>query len=243
MIFLRRAERMTGTMLKRLAQFILDLLFPPRCVFCGEIIPPGTQVCRACAETVTPCGTIRRLELPEDGGQIPCAALYPYEDKVRASILRYKFHGEKQNAEYYAEKLAAFVKLAYPGIAFSLVTWVPLSEERKKERGYDQAECIARPLAKALSLPCAPCLRKAKANRMQHFLSRGERVGNVHGVYSPTGGEAMGKKVLLVDDIVTTGATLAECAKMLLRGGGAEAVFCAAVAQAEPEHVEKSSLL
>ena len=233
---------MTKKALERLVRLVLDLLFPPRCVFCGEIIPPGMQVCRSCAKTVAPCGSIRSLSLPESGGQVSCAALYSYEDKVRASILRYKFHGAKQNADYYAEKLAGFVKLAFPDAALSLVTWVPLSEERKKERGYDQAERIARQLAAALHLPCAPCLRKAKPNRVQHFLNRGERAGNVRGVYASDGEEAAGKNVLLVDDIVTTGATLAECAEVLFRSGAA-AVFCAAVAQAELEHVEKSSLL
>ncbi len=233
---------MMEKILKRLARFVLDLLFPPRCVFCGEIVPPGTQVCRVCAKAVAPCGSARVLTVPGNGGQIPCAAVYPYEDRVRASLLRYKFHGEKKNAEFYAEKLAALVKTAFPGAVFSLVTWVPLSEERKKERGYDQAEQLARLLARELHLPCAPCLRKAKPNRVQHFLRRGEREANVRGVYEPVGGEAAGKNVLLVDDIVTTGATLAECAGVLLRNGAAS-VFCAAVAEAEPEQVEKSSAL
>lgn len=233
---------MTIKVLERLMRFVVDLLFPPRCVFCGEVIPPGTQVCRECAKMVAPCGSVRSLTLPDGGNPIRCAALFPYEGKVRASILRYKFHGEKQNAGYYAEKLAAFVKLAFPDAPFSLVTWVPLSEERRKERGYDQAERIARPLAKALCLPCVSCLRKAKANRVQHLLNRPTRAGNVRGVYAPDGEAAAGKDVLLVDDIVTTGATLAECSGVLLRSGAAS-VCCAAVAQAEPEHVEKSSSL
>jgi ComF family protein len=233
---------MTKKVLDRLVRFVLDLLFPPRCVFCGEIVPPGTQVCRDCAETIAPSGSVRYLALPGSDKQIPCAALYPYEGKVRSSILRYKFHGQRQNADYYAEGLVPLVKLAFPDAGFSLVTWVPLSDQRKKERGYDQAELIAKKLAEAMRLPCAPCLRKAKANRVQHFLSREERAGNVRGVYASNGREISGKNVLLLDDIVTTGATLAECAAVLVRCGAA-AVFCAAVAHAEPEHVEKSSSL
>ena len=222
-----------------LFRFLTDLLFPPRCVFCGEIIPPGTQVCRKCAKTVAPCGTVRLLQNADCG--VPCAALFPYEDAVRESMLRFKFHGEVRSADFYARKLAAFVKLAFPDVAFSLVTWVPLSEKRKKERGYDQAERIARPLARALGLPCAVCLRKTGENRVQHLLRREERAGNVHGVYAPVPGKnaAAGAVVLLVDDIVTTGATLSECAEVLLHSGASQ-VFCAAAAHADMERVEKS---
>lgn len=230
---------MAETMLERFLRFLLDLLFPPRCVFCGEIVPPGKNVCSACAKAVAPCGSVRLLALPGDGVPVPCAALYPYEGKVRESLLRYKFHGEKQNADYYAEKLAAFVKAAFPKDSFSLVTWVPLSEKRKKERGYDLAEWIARPLAKTLRLPCRPCLAKERGNRVQHYLDRGARAENVRGVYACVSGGAAGERVLLVDDIVTTGATLAECAGALLRGGAAS--VCCAAARAELAQVEKSA--
>lgn len=242
MTSLRKANRMKIPKLERLARFLLDLLFPPRCVFCGEIVPPGTQVCENCAKTIAPCGSVRSLTLPKGGEKVPCAALYPYDGKVRDSILRYKFHGEKQNADYYTEKMAILVKIAFPDHNLSLVTWVPLSEERKKERGYDQAERLARQLAKALKLPCIQCLRKAKSNRVQHFLNRGGRAGNVRGVYTSQGTETMGKNLLLVDDIVTTGATLAECASVLQHAGAAS-IRCITVAQAELEHVEKSALL
>lgn len=233
--------------MKRAVEWILrfsaDLLFPPRCVFCGEIIPPGTQVCRECAKDAAPSGTVRMLPVCGGKQSVRCAALYPYEGKARESLLRYKFHGEARSGEYYAEKLAGLVKLAFPGAAFTLVTWVPLSKKRKKERGYDQAERLARPLAGALGLPCAPCLRKAGENRVQHLLRREERAGNVRGVYLPDGKNPVaGQTVLLVDDIVTTGATLAECAGVLLRGGATD-VFCAAAAHADMERVEKSKMM
>ncbi len=224
-------------------RFTVDLLFPPRCAFCGEIIPPGTQVCRECAKDASPSGTVRMLSACNGKRSVRCAALYPYEGKARESLLRYKFHGEAQSGKYYAAKLAGLVKLVFPGTAFTLVTWVPLSEKRKKERGYDQAERLARPLAEALGVPCAPCLRKAGENRVQHLLRREERAGNVRGVYLPDGkNPAAGQTVLLVDDIVTTGATLAECAEVLLCAGAAD-VFCAAAAHADMEWVEKSKMM
>jgi competence protein ComFC len=229
-------------MLRRLIRFLLDLLFPPKCVFCGKIIPPGKNVCSDCAKAIAPCGSVRLFKLPWKKNPIFCATLYPYEGRVRESLLRYKFHGEEQNADYYAGELAALVKAAFPDVPVSLVTWVPLSKQRKKDRGYDQAERIARPLAKALHLPCCPCLVKVRQNRVQHYLGRRARAENVRGAYAFPGRNVAGEHILLVDDIVTTGATLAECAAVLLHGG-AVSVCCAAVAQAELGQVEKSPCL
>jgi competence protein ComFC len=223
---------------ERVFRFLADLLFPPRCVFCGEMIPPGTKICEKCKKAVLPKGTIRKLHLSSPNAVVPCAALFEYEGKVRESMLRYKFRGEKYCGEYYAEKLAEFIRAAFPGTSFSLVTWVPLSEGEKKKRGYDQAEWIACLLARKLNVPCLPCLRKIKENRTQHLLRREERAANVRGVYSAVGSAQEGKTVLLVDDIVTTGATLSECASVLLRGG-AKGVFCAAAAHTDKEPVEK----
>lgn len=223
---------------ERIFRFLADLLFPPRCVFCNGIIPPGTQVCGNCEKAVLPEGTIRLLQLHSPDSVVPCAALFPYEDKVRESMLRYKFRGEKHCGRYFAEKLSGFVREAFPGISFSLVTWVPLSESGKRKRGYDQAECIARLLARELGVPCLPCLKKIGENRVQHLLRREERAANVRGVYSAAGSTQNGKNVLLVDDIVTTGATLSECAAVLLRSG-AKKVICAAAAHTDAEPVEK----
>jgi competence protein ComFC len=223
---------------ERIFHFLADLLFPPRCVFCSEIIPPGTQICENCEKTVLPEGTIRNFQLHSPNSVVPCAALFSYEGKVRESMLRYKFYGEKRCAQYYAEKLSAFMREAFPGTAFSLVTWVPLSESERKKRSYDQAEWISRLLARELGLPCLPCLKKTGKNRVQHLLRREERAANVHGVYSAIGGSQNEKTVLLVDDIVTTGATLSECAAVLLRSGAKE-VICAAAAHTDKEAVEK----
>ena len=163
-----------------------------------------------------------------------CTYLYPYEGIVRDSLLRYKFQGQKQNALFYAEHLARQVRLAFPEAEFDLVASVPLSRQRQKERGYNQSELIAAHLAKDLKLPFVQCLRKVRQNRTQHLLSRENRVRNVRGVYEPCEKAALGKRILLVDDIVTTGSTLAECSVQLYKGGAAF-VACAAVARALPE--------
>ncbi|MCI1956397.1 MAG: ComF family protein [Oscillospiraceae bacterium] len=220
--------------LSRLVRFGVDILFPPRCVFCGGIVAPGTEICGNCAKEIVPSGTGGCVSIPVRDRDVPCAFLYPYEGKVRDSMLRYKFHGQKQYAGFYARELAGRIGGARRGERLDLVTSVPLSDGRLRERGYNQSELIAKPVARALGLPYVRCLRKTRPNGVQHLLSREQRLRNVRGVYSLCGEPVRGKRVLLIDDIVTTGSTLAECSAVLLEGGAA-GVACAAVARSAPE--------
>lgn len=220
-----------------LLSVLLDLLFPPRCVFCGCIVAPGTKICNSCAHTVVPAETVRRMNLPAVGKNIPCAVLYPYTGSVRESILRFKFEGEKWNADYYAERLAAQILEQFKGNAFDMITSVPLSGKRKKERGYNQSELIARRISERLRVPYAECLSKTADNAEQHRLRRNERKSNVKGAYQALGAEIRGQRILMIDDIMTTGATLSECATVLFKAG-AESVFCAVVAETPAGSVE-----
>lgn len=228
--------------LKKLALLGIDLLFPPRCIFCSEIIAPGTKICQRCAEKIMPSGTVHCIRIPVREREVRCAFLYPYEGKVRDSILQYKFHGQKQYAGFFAQELARQIGEIYPGAKFDLVTAVPLSDERKKERGYNQSELIAKPIAEALHLQYLECLQKMRANGVQHFLNREQRGKNVRGAYSLCGENVEDKHILLIDDIVTTGSTLAECSAVLFQGG-AKDVACAAIARVAPEQVEMSETM
>lgn len=219
--------------LKKLVPFVADLLFPPRCVFCGRVVSPGARVCRKCAEEAVQTGEVRYMNLSADGENIKCAALYAYRGVVRKSIVDFKFNGHKEYAGFYARRLAEQIPRSFPGVRFDAVASVPVSAERKRKRGYNQSELIARPLAKLLAVPYADCLAKTRDNPEQHMLDRRQRERNVRGVYSVSGPGVEGKNVLLVDDIVTTGATLSECARVLY-GAGAKLVACAAVAQVPP---------
>lgn len=108
---------------------------------------------------------------------------------------------------------------------------VPVSAERLRERGYDQTVLLAERLAAQTDLPCRSLLRKTRDNRTQHRLTAKERAANVRGAYACDGAD--GLRVLLVDDIVTTGATARECAAMLYRAGAAEVLcVCCAVVEA-----------
>lgn len=219
--------------LKKLFAFAADLLFPPRCVFCGCVVSPGARICGKCAEEAVRTGEVRYMNLSADGENIKCAALYAYRGVVRKSIVDFKFNGRRECAGFYAQKLAEQIPESFPGVRFDAVVSVPISAERKRKRGYNQSELIAGPLAKLLGVPYEECLIKTRDNPEQHMLDRKQRERNVRGVYSAAGTGAEGKSILLVDDIVTTGATLSECARVLY-GAGAKLVSCAAVAQVPP---------
>lgn len=210
---------------------LMDLLFPPRCALCGKVAAPGTLICGDCARECTCAEAERRISLGENGNTISCRVPYRYEGKVRDAIIRFKFHGQTRSAAFFGRQIAALFQDAP---VFDLVTAVPISAKRRKARGYNQSELVARQAAARLSLPYAETLEKTRDNREQHRLAKPERRQNVKNVYAPVAGAVPnGARVLLVDDIVTTGATLAECARTLY-AVGAGSVFCAAIAEVAP---------
>ena len=208
---------------------LLDFFYPPRCAFCRALLRTGTDlwVCPACLEKLP------RLTRDEQRRDVPHTELVlaplRYEGVVRESLLRYKFGGLTAYAAAYAEFLAKCID--ENGISCDSITWVPLSRRRLRQRGYDQARLIAEELAKRLGLPCECLLVKRRHTRPQSGISnREKRKANAAGAYAVLNAERVkGKRVLLVDDIVTTGATLASCAGVLA-DAGCTAVFGAAAA-------------
>ena len=207
---------------------ILQLLYPPKCVLCRKLLQPQeTDLCAQCrADTPEVTGVKRKFPHLANW-----TALWYYEGSVRASILRYKFRGSRSYCSSYGRLLA--MKLLQESIAFDILTWVPISPRRKWRRGYDQVELIARAAAKELGIAVTPTLRKIRHNRPQSTMKdAAARRANVLGVYRVTDPAAVaGKRILVLDDILTTGATLSECARTLLTAGAKE-VNCATVAVA-----------
>ncbi|WP_312693373.1 ComF family protein [Caproiciproducens sp.] len=208
----------------------LDLIFPPKCVFCHGIALSGRKICEKCEKEILHTVAKKCISIPDSGETILCIAPYPYSGKVRESIIRFKFYGQRELANFYAEDMAGQIRKCCPDARFDAVTSVPISAERYRSRGYNQSELLAKSVAHLLRLPFHEYLVKIKDNREQHKLSERERRGNVQGVYLPKdGGQLSGKSILLIDDIVTTGATLGECTSVLLQSG-AKQVTCAAAA-------------
>ena len=206
---------------------LLEWLFPRKCILCRKFLGRDeTDLCREC-----------RVDQPEyryGKKKVPhtadLTAVWMYEGQVRQSLHRYKFGGARHYAEAYGRLLAMRILRDLPEA--EVITWVPVSRKRKRERGYDQVELLAEAVSAELSIPCEALLEKFRDNRANSGLKTpAERRANVLGVYKvPEGADIRGKRVLLLDDIVTTGATASECARVLLTAGAKEVLFAAVAA-------------
>lgn len=204
-----------------------ELLFPPKCVLCRGILgKEELDLCHGCRKKAPAYdGRRDKLRFVQK-----CTAVWYYEDAVRRSLLRYKFHNARSYAQCYGRMLAMKTLEDLPE-KIDLITWVPIGPKRKRKRGYDQVELLAEAVSRELSVPAAKLLRKPRDNKPQSGLDTAEsRRGNVLGVYEVCDPEMIrDRNILLLDDIVTTGSTVSECARML-QSAGAKHVYCAAVA-------------
>lgn len=208
---------------------ILDLLFPPKCPFCGHVTDRAC-ICLDCGKTLP--RTEGKEALRDLPGGLVCAAPLWYEGKAREGVLRLKFGGASGGADLLGGLIAQCAAEELGG-RFDTVTWVPVSRKRLRRRGYDQAELLARAACRRWDTQPVRLLRKTVDNPAQSGLKdAAARRANVLGVYeaADSAGTA-GRKVLLIDDVCTTGATLTECARVLRDAGAAE-VVCAALALA-----------
>ena len=208
---------------------LMELLFPRKCVLCGKLLEKDeTDLCRDC-----------RVDSPECPGKHKnfsfldsWAAVWYYEGYIRESLLRYKFHRARHYAPVYGRLLAMRLLQEYPD-GFDVLTWVPISGLRRFTRGYDQVELLAQAVGQELGMTPVRTLKKIRNNRPQSgFAGQAKRRANVLGVYRAVcPQEVQCKRVLLLDDIITTGATAGECARVLLTAGAKE-VHCGLVAAA-----------
>ena len=208
---------------------ILQWLFPPKCILCGTLLKKDeTDLCRSC-RMEAPVFSKENLNVQFLDSYV---AVWYYEEYVRRSLLRYKFYGARHYADAYGRLLAMKIQEQYPE-GFDLITWVPISPLRKFRRGYDQVELLAKAVAKELGMEALPLLKKVRHNPPQSGINGyAQRKANVLGIYRCCNEDKIkGKRILLLDDIITTGATVGECARVLLTAGGTE-VHCAVMAAA-----------
>ena len=151
-----------------------------------------------------------------------------YEGAVRESFLRFKFGGSAFYAQTYGAWMAHTIRDRLAG-KFDVLTWAPVSRARKRKRGYDQSALLCREIGTQLRLEPILTLRKIKDPPAQSTLAGAEqRRANVSGAYEPERAARLdGRRVLLIDDIVTTGATLAECSRVLRTAGASDVVYAA----------------
>lgn len=213
---------------------LLDLLFPPKCPFCRKVQDaPG--MCPACEKSLPradeACG-LRTLR-----GGLLCTAPLWYENSVREAIRRFKFHGGVSAAKPLGEFIAQAAAERFSG-GFDTVTWVPVSAKRLRQRGYDQSRLLAENACGLWGVEPEPLLRKVRDNPAQSSLDSAEdRWRNTRGVYAAAG-EPAGKRILLIDDVCSTGSTLVSAAGVLFSAGAA-GVVCASAAFPRPEEEKR----
>ncbi len=203
--------------LQKLLSGLKDLIWPRRCILCRSYMgPDGGRVCPACAASLPePISGARR------GSHYRrwTGALW-YEDRVRESFLRFKFGGCRFYAESYGPWLANAVKKLL-GTDYELMTYVPISRLRKRKRGYDQTLLLAEAAGKVLGMqPVYTLKKRSRVKPQSRTLGPEERQRNVRGAFRvPDPALVRGKRILLIDDVLTTGATVSEASRVLLEAG------------------------
>ena len=212
----------------KIVRRFLRLFYPARCPYCGGVIQPFQEGCRDCVSQNSAQSEAFWIINPFLGNgnhKVLCCGPWFYWDKPQKAVLNFKFYHHREYAEPFGVSMAKSVRKHFSKVPLDVVCEVPLSKQRRRERGYDQSRLLAKELAKNLKLPYAGILEKPKSNQIQHALSFEQRWKNVKGVYRlKKNASADGKTVLLCDDIITSGATMWEAAGVLL-AHGAKAVY------------------
>ena len=207
------------------AAALRDLLLPPRCAFCG-CLTEGESVCPDCTAALPHLrdGRIQSLN------GFPGTIAFYYDGVLRDGIHALKFEKKSWRGTVFGRYIGENAAACFPA-AFDAVTFVPVSLRRNFERGFDQAELLARSAAQTLGLPLIRTIRKIRHNRQQSTLTEpAQRRENVRDVYRPLSADRIrNRRFLLVDDVITTGSTVTACAAVLANAG-AESVVCAALA-------------
>ncbi len=194
-----------------------DLVWPRRCVICHRLVGPGgKRLCPSCAAAIPePISGTRR------GSHYRrwVSAVW-YEDNVRDSIRRFKFGGCRFYAQYFGPLLARAVE-QHLGRDYDLLTFVAVSPLRRWRRGYDQSELLAQDAGKLLGMAPIPTLKKRNRCKPQsRTVSLEERQRNIRDAFRVRDPDAVrGKRILLIDDVLTSGATASEASRVLLEAG------------------------
>lgn len=216
----------------------LDLVLPARCLVCAEAVPGSPPLCvvcagdlpalhAACARCALPlpgldagrlCGRCQRIPPP----QASCTALYRYEAPIDRLLTAHKFAGDLAAGSLLAELLAAHPRVQRLAADADLLLAMPLHRQRLRARGYNQVVELLRVLARQSGTAHpSDLLRRERATLAQSDLNAGQRRRNLRGAFRVTRALS-GQRVLLVDDVVTTGTTVAEAARCLLAAGAGE---------------------
>lgn len=225
---------------------ILDILFPRRCPVCGEITKPaGSLICPSCFRKLSfvkppvckKCGKEvqdETMEYCEDCARHSHAfeygiALLNYDETAKHSVAQVKYNNKREYLDFYGTALSVRFERKIRGMNVDLLVPVPVHRTRRRKRGFNQAEVLAEVMGRRLKIPVEPAaLIRHRKTLPQKELTAAERLKNLSGAVRADRKLTAGKRILLVDDIYTTGSTVEACSRALLEAG-AEKVFFAVI--------------
>lgn len=232
-------------MIRKAGKLFLDMLYPRRCPVCHDIaVPGGSRICNVCREKLKPitgprcfrcskplkreeqeyCKDCRKTRLFGQG-----IGIFPYGSVLQESLFKLKYGKRQEYGSFYGQIAAVYSREIIRNWGVEIIIPIPLHRKRMEKRGYNQAELIAEALGKTLCIPVDSRLMKRKVNtRPQKELDYRERKQNMKNAFFLKG-ENRYRRILLVDDIYTTGSTI-EAAAELLKRNGAENVFFLTIA-------------
>ncbi len=225
-------------------KYILDIFFPNRCPFCGKVIKWNENCCEKCGEEIPfintehckRCGQENcmcdEIKIHYDG----CVSIVDYSGIIRDGIIRFKVDKAVNLVDVFEDRIYDRLSSMVDIGKIDVVTSVPMHKSAKRVRRYNQTDIIAKTVSNIINKPRnTRLLIKLKNNIAQHKLNSYERAKAVKGLYSSDKKciqEVNGKVILLCDDIITTGSTLNECAR-ILKENGAKAVYCFTIASTQ----------
>ena len=217
-----KTELITATFEK-----VIFALFPNRCPYCKQIIPPYDYACDRCKKEIPVLGFFRGVK-----GEFQCSSPLMHCGTFRKALLGFKFKNKTQFAPDFAQLIYKQIQESYSDYIFDMITYIPMHKKDEQKRGYNQSQLLANELSKLMKIPCVNTLRKVKRTRPQHNLPAVQRRNNLNGAFRIIDKNIVkGKTILIIDDVITTGSTLFECSKTLKKGNTAQ-ICCATLATA-----------
>jgi len=204
---------------------VLNVFYPPRCIFCRSVLSYDSEIniCGRCNEEL-PYARMEFLRTGEEGEENYCdraISVFRYTGIVKDSLIRFKFYASPSHYRTFAKLMAKrFLEMAETG-DYDMIVSVPLHKQKEYARGYNQARLISKALSRELKLPEeSKVIKRLKNTGSQSLLDKKDRQLNIKGAFSVTDYETVSdKSIILVDDIMTTGATLEECGRVLKEAG------------------------
>ena len=211
---------------------INDILYPNKCMFCGEPLDVNIPFCKNCFERVKSLSDNRCNRCGREVENCFCKvgdfafsrniSCFYYSGPVRTMVSRFKYHNLFQLSASISKYMIQEIDDKYSDFTADFITFVPMHFAKLVVRGYNPAKLIAQRISNSISVPIEDVLTSKFTFKSQKHLSREQRRKNVKGKFRVKKRDIEGKNVLLIDDVMTTGSTLSECALMLKRAGAKE---------------------